>query len=110
MPRPARDSLELCDNLLKPREDTGAISSPDDAALTDRAMEGAQGLVFEEFDRNLDRILSFRTPDSVILETLIADDVGQGACLFVEGQFLKKTLQWLIICIPASDKGKSAGA
>lgn len=66
--RPARDGLELCDNLLKPREDTGAISSPDDAVLTDQAVEGGQGLVFEEFDRNLDGILSFRTPDSAILE------------------------------------------
>jgi hypothetical protein len=45
----ARDSLELCDNLLKASEGTGAMSSPDDVGLTDSAMEGAQGLDFKEF-------------------------------------------------------------
>lgn len=67
--------------------------------------------ILKNLDRHLDGSLSFRARDSAIagLETLMADDVGQGACQFVEGQFHKKTFQCLIICMPASDKGKTAG-
>ncbi|KAF7596503.1 hypothetical protein BBP40_001375 [Aspergillus hancockii] len=41
--RAARDSLELCNTLLKTREDTGSIPSPDDAGLAATGMEGVQG-------------------------------------------------------------------
>ncbi|EAW21219.1 C6 zinc finger domain protein [Aspergillus fischeri NRRL 181] len=40
--RAAKDSLELCDSLLKTREDTGSsrMASPDEAALVAAGMEG----------------------------------------------------------------------
>ncbi|RHZ51787.1 uncharacterized protein CDV56_102081 [Aspergillus thermomutatus] len=47
--RAARDSLELCNNLLKTREDTGSMPSPDDAGLAAAGMEGVQGVGFEGF-------------------------------------------------------------
>jgi hypothetical protein len=47
--RAARDSLELCDVLLKAIEGTRAMSSPENAGLTTSAMEGVEGLGFECF-------------------------------------------------------------
>ncbi|PKX93962.1 C6 zinc finger domain protein [Aspergillus novofumigatus IBT 16806] len=46
--RAARDSLELCNTLLKTREDTGSMPSPDDAGLA-AGMEGVQEVAFEGF-------------------------------------------------------------
>jgi hypothetical protein len=45
----ARDSLELCDDLLKLREDTSSMPSPADAGLGAVGMEGVQELDFEGF-------------------------------------------------------------
>ncbi|KAJ5460447.1 uncharacterized protein N7458_001999 [Penicillium daleae] len=45
----ARDSLELCDDLLKLREDTSSMPSPVDAGLGAVGMEGVQELGFEGF-------------------------------------------------------------
>lgn len=47
--RAARDSLELCNNLLKTREDTSSMPSPDDGGLGVAGMEGVQGADFEAF-------------------------------------------------------------
>lgn len=42
--RAARDSLELCDNLLKTRENTSSMNSPDDTGLVASGMQGVQEL------------------------------------------------------------------